>query len=91
MLTVDLYHQYAPFLVELRNKIVAGKSLFFSHNDGLGTEFYAAFANYSASPLNIFCVFFNAKNMPVFIAFITAVRGGLASLFMMMFLSAHDN
>ena len=90
MLTVDLYHQYAPFLVELRNKIIEGKSLFYTHNDGLGTEFYAAFANYSASPLNIFCVFFNAKNMPVFIAFITAVRGGLASLCMMSFLSAHD-
>lgn len=90
MLTVDLYHQYAPFLVELRNKIVEGKSLFYTHHDGLGTEFYAAYANYSASPLNIFCVFFDAKTMPVFIAFITAVRGGLASLFMMLFLSAND-
>ena len=91
MLTVDLYHQYAPFLVQLRNKILSGDSLLYSWNDGLGQEYYAAYANYSASPLNIFCIFFNAKTMPVFIWMITCIRAGLASVFMLMFLSANDN
>ena len=36
MLTVDCYHQYAPFLVAFRNKLVSGDSLFYSWNDGLG-------------------------------------------------------
>lgn len=90
ILTVDCYHQYAPFLCELREKIITGKSLFYSWDCGLGNEFYAAFANYSASPLNLLCVFFTPKAIPVFIAFITAVRAGLASTFMSMFLSDED-
>ena len=91
MLTVDLYHQYCPFLVAFRNKVLSGESLFYTWNDGLGQEYYAAYANYAASPLNIFAVFFNAKTMPIFIQFITCLRAGLSSVFMVLFLSANDN
>lgn len=91
MLTVDLYHQYCPFLVAFRNKVLSGESLFYTWNDGLGQEYYAAYANYAASPLNIFALFFDAKTMPVFIAFITCIRAGLSSVFMVLFLSANDN
>ena len=91
MLTVDLYHQYCPFLVAFRDKLLSGQSLFYSWNDGLGQEYYAAYANYAASPLNIFCVFFTAKTMPVFVEFITCFRAGLSSVFMLMFLSSNDN
>ena len=91
MLTVDCYHQYAPFLVAFRNKLVSGDSLFYSWNDGLGQEFYASYANYAASPLNVLAVFATAKTVPVFIGLITCIRAGLTSLFMTMFLSANDN
>ncbi|MBR6879854.1 MAG: YfhO family protein [Clostridiales bacterium] len=91
ILTVDLYHQYCPFLYELKQKILDGGSLFYSWNCGLGNEYYAAFANYSASPLNIFVLLFSYKAIPVFIAFITAVRAGLASLFMSFLLSDTDD
>lgn len=91
MLTVDLYHQYCPFLVAFRNKVLSGESLFYTWNDGLGQEYYAAYANYAASPLNIFAIFFNAKTMPIFIEFITCLRAGLSSVFMVLFLSANDN
>ena len=91
ILTVDLYHQYCPFLITFRNKVLSGESLFYSWNDGLGQEYLAAFANYSASPLNIFSLFFTAKTMPIFIMFVTCFRAGLASIFMLMFLSANDN
>jgi len=91
MLTVDCYHQYAPFLVAFRDKLLSGDSLFYSWNDGLGQEYYASYANYTASPLNLFAVFATAKTIPVFIAIITCVRAGLASVFMTMFLSANDN
>jgi len=91
ILTVDLYHQYCPFLVAFRDKVLSGESLFYSWNDGLGQEYYASYANYAASPLNIFSLFFTAKTMPVFIAFITCIRAGLASIFMLFFLSANDN
>ena len=91
ILTVDLYHQYCPFLVAFRDKVLSGESLFYSWNDGLGQEYYAAYANYAASPLNIFSLFFTAKTMPVFIEFVTCFRAGLASLFMLLFLSTNDN
>ena len=91
MLTVDLYHQYCPFLVAFRDKVLSGESLFYSWNDGLGQEYLASYANYAASPLNIFALFFTAKTMPVFIEFITCIRAGLASMFMLFFLSANDN
>ncbi len=58
ILTVDLYHQYCPFLVAFRDKVLSGGSLFYSWNDGLGQEYFAAYANYAASPLNIFALFF---------------------------------
>lgn len=90
MLTVDSYHQYAPFLIEFRNKALEGRSLFYTWNNGLGMEYYAVYANYCSSPLNIFSLFFTAKTMPIFIAFITAVRAGLASLFMSWFLTGED-
>ena len=91
MLTVDLYHQYAPFVVTFRNKVLSGQSLLYSWNDGLGQEFYAAYANYAASPLNIFALFFTAKTIPVFIGIVTCLRAGLSGLFMMLFLSENDN
>ncbi|MCR5592298.1 MAG: YfhO family protein [Saccharofermentans sp.] len=90
MLTVDLYHQYMPFIYELRAKILEGRSIFYSWNSGLGNEFYAVYANYCASPLNIFALLFPYKTLPVFVALITAVRAGLASLFMSKFLSYID-
>jgi len=90
MLTVDLYHQYAPFLVAFRNKVLSGDSLLYSWCDGCGNEYFAAFANYSASPLNIFSLLFTPKTMPVFIGLVTSIRAGLASLFMTLFLKEND-
>ncbi len=57
-LTIDLYHQYAPFLVELRDKLLTGQSLLYSWDGGLGNNFYALFAYYLSSPLNALLVFF---------------------------------
>lgn len=90
VLTVDCYHQYAPFLVELRNKILSGESLFFSWNVGLGTNFWAVFANYSASPLNILVVFFPPKYVGDCVALLAVLRVGLTGLFMSMLLKEFD-
>lgn len=90
VLTVDLYHQYMPFIYEFRAKILGGRSLFYSWNSGLGNEYYAAFANYAASPLNLLCLLFPYKALPVFVAFVTALRAGLASMFMCIFLASQD-
>ena len=90
ILTVDLYHQYAPFLTEFRNKILSGESLFYSWNIGLGTNFWALYANYAASPLNIIALFFPAKYISDGIALLVCIRVGLAGLFMSMLLKDLD-
>ena len=90
ILTVDCYHQYAPFLVETRNKILTGESLFFSWNVGMGTNFWAVFANYSASPLNILAIFFPPKYIGDCIAFLAILRCGLTGLFMSYLLKELD-
>ncbi len=91
ILTVDCYHQYAPFLVETRNKILSGESLFFSWNVGLGTNFWAVFANYCSSPLNILAVFFPPKYIGDCIALLAILRCGLTGLFMSYLLSELDH
>ena len=90
VLTVDLYHQYMPFIYELKSKILEGRSFFYSWNCGLGNEYYAVFANYCASPLNLLALLFPYKTLPVFVAVVVALRAGLASLFMSIFLSHID-
>ena len=53
-LRTDLYHQYAPFFQELKDKLANGESLFYTWDIGLGTNFMAIFAYYLSSPLNWF-------------------------------------
>lgn len=58
LLHVDMYHQYCPFFTEFLRKLREGKSLMYSWNIGLGSDFVSVFAYYLASPLNwllIFC------------------------------------
>ena len=90
ILTVDCYHQYAPFLFELRNKILHGESLFFSWNVGCGTNFWAVLANYSASPLNLLALFFPAKYIGDCVALLAILRCGLTGLFMSYLLKELD-
>ena len=88
--SVDAYHQYGPFAALVRSKILAGESLFFSWEVGLGTDFWAAFANYAASPLNILLLFFPQKYSPDILALITCIRAGLAGLFFSFLLMDTD-
>lgn len=81
LLTTDLYHQYAPFLAELRNKLLHGESLFYSWNGGLGSNFYATLSYYLASPLNLLLLVFPAGWLTEAILTITLVKIGLAAAF----------
>jgi uncharacterized membrane protein YfhO len=91
ILTVDLYHQYAPFVAELRDKILSGDSLFYSWNVGLGTNFFAIFANYAASPLNLLILLFPQRFLSDGIMFLVCLRAGLTGLFFAMMLRDMDN
>ncbi|NLA70953.1 MAG: YfhO family protein, partial [Clostridiaceae bacterium] len=80
MLTVDLYHQYAPFFALFRDKLLSGGSLFYSMAGGLGTNFYALFAYYLASPLNLLLLIFPPAYLTEAIMLITLIKIGLAGL-----------
>lgn len=78
ILTIDLYHQYAPFLSELRYILANGKSIFYSPNIGLGINFWAAYANVLASPFNLLVLLLPEKNIYDVIAFTVCLKAGLS-------------
>ena len=78
ILTIDLYHQYAPFVVELREKLTSFSSLFYTWNGGLGTNFWSLFAYYLASPLNILIVLFPPAYLTEAILLLVLVKIGLS-------------
>lgn len=49
---MDFYHQYAPFVKEFCRRIWEGESLLYAWELGLGTNYWAHFAYYLASPIN---------------------------------------
>ncbi|MBP8989145.1 MAG: YfhO family protein [Clostridia bacterium] len=86
ILTIDLYHQYAPFMAELQHKLKTGGSLFYSWSGGLGTNFYALFAYYLASPLNILVVLFPPSYLTEAILLLVVLKIGLAGACFFLFL-----
>lgn len=90
ILTIDLYHQYAPFLSELRYRITEGKSIFYSPNIGLGINFWAAYANLLASPFNLLILLLPEKNIYDVIAFTVCLRAGLSGFSMALLLRNMD-
>lgn len=75
-LTIDLYHQYAPFLVELRDKMLGGEGLFYSWDGGLGNNFYALFAYYLSSPLNFLLLIFPPSWITEAVTVLTLLKVG---------------
>ncbi len=86
ILTIDLYHQYAPFLGELQSKLSNGGSLLYSWAGGLGTNFWALSAYYLASPLNILLLLFPASYLTEAILLLTIIKVGLSGAFFFLFL-----
>ncbi len=78
VLTIDAYHQYGPFLAELRARFQSFSSLFYSWSGGLGTNFYALLAYYVASPLNLILVLFPAAHVTEGILILILIKVGLA-------------
>lgn len=88
ILRVDLYHQYAPFHEELRNKILTGDSLFYSFEGGLGKNFLAQMAYYTFSPFSFFILFFPSNYLPEAILFFVFFKIVFCTLFFAIFLKS---
>ena len=74
ILRVDLFHQYAPFLEEMRSRILTGKSLIYSWESGLGKDFISQMAYYTTSPLNIFIFLFPQKMISEAVAIFIVIK-----------------
>ena len=79
ILASDAFHQYAPFLAELCDKIKNGESLLYSLSNGLGSSFIANFFNYMSSPLNFIILLFGKENIQASIAIIIAIKTSLSA------------
>ncbi|MBQ7088019.1 MAG: YfhO family protein [Clostridia bacterium] len=81
ILMVDLHHQYAPLLSELRHMLLKGGDLSYNFHIGMGSSFIPAFAYYLASPLNLLLVLFPEQSLTEAILLITLVKFTLTAAF----------
>ncbi len=79
---VDLHHQYAPMLSQLRDMLLHGGSPLYSFEVGTGTSFIPLFGYYLASPLNLLLVLFPQAYLAEGILVITLVKMTLTGALM---------
>ena len=85
-LRTDMYHQYAPFFSELREKLQTGGSLLYSWDVGLGVNFAALYAYYLASPLNWLVVLCPENYVIEFMMLMVVAKLGLSGVTMTWYL-----
>ena len=88
MMVIDNFHQYSPFLSEFKDILKDGGSLLYSWNSGMGTNYWARYGYYLASPLNFLFRFFPQESLPEFIVLLTLIRTGAAGLCFYLYLKA---
>ena len=88
-LHIDMYHQYFPFLVEFYHKLRGGESLFYSWNTGIGSNFYALYVYYLASPFNWLCVLFPEGLLMEFLTYLMVVKIGLCGVSFTYYIRKH--
>ncbi len=82
----DLYHQYLPFLYELKRKLTSPSEFGYSFDLGLGSSFYALYVYYLSDPLDLLCIFIPEDHLLGFLTVITYLKIALSSSFMCMYL-----
>lgn len=91
ILHIDMYHQYCPFFMEFQEKLTEGGSLLFSWDLGLGTDFFATYIYYLASPLNWLLIFCPKGLVIEFMTLTIWVKIALAGLFFFWLLKEKFN
>ena len=86
ILVWDGQKQYYPFFKAFREKLMAGGSLQYARDVGMGTGYASLFAYYLASPLNWLCVLVPSSALLEFFALLTVVKIACAGGFFAIFL-----
>ena len=85
-LRTDMYHQYAPFFSEFREKLQTGGSLLYTWDIGLGVNFASLYAYYLASPLNWLVVLCPKEYVIEFMMGMVVLKLGLSGVSMTWYL-----
>lgn len=80
LLIIDLFHQYAPFISDLQDKLRSLSNLLYTWAGGLGTNYLPLYAYYLASPLNLIMVLFPKQCLTEAVLILTLLKVGLAGL-----------
>jgi uncharacterized membrane protein YfhO len=88
LLIADLYHQYAPFISDLQDKLRSSSSLLYSWSGGLGVNYLPLFAYYLASPLNLITILFPADYLTEAVLMLTLIKVGLTGACFAFYLKA---
>ncbi len=86
VMRMDLYHQYAPLMSELYERLTEGKSLLYSWYTGLGGGFLGNFSNYLGSPFNAIILLFGQENITEAISCLILLKVAFASTFFAYYL-----
>lgn len=89
ILEMDMYHQYCPFFLEFRDKLVNGGSLLYSWDLGLGSDFVSLYAYYLASPLNWLIILCPEGFVVEFMTLLILVKIAACGLTFFIFLTEH--
>ena len=86
LLVIDFYHQYAPMLGELYDRIYNHASLIYSFNTGMGLPFYRNYFNYLSSPINVLILLFKHKDLITSYSFIIGIKAIISSFTISLYL-----
>ena len=86
IMKVDLYHQYGPFHEEFRERVLNGRSLFYSWETGIGKNFVAQMAYYTASPISLLIFLFPQNLMQDAMALFILIKIAFSAAFCCIYL-----
>ena len=86
ILSSDGWHQYYPFLLSLREKLLNGGSMEYINDIGGGVNFLSLYAYYTASPLYLLSVLWPKAYMVEFFTLMTVLKISFAGLFFALYL-----
>ncbi len=79
LMIVDMHHQYAPLLSQLREMVLHGGSPLYTFETGIGANFISLFAYYLASPFNLLLALFPEGMLTEGILIITLLKNAIAA------------
>ena len=88
---VDSVHQYLPFFAEFRDKLLHERSLFYTWNVALGSNFMGLSSYYLNSPFNFIFLLFPKRLIPGVASGIMLLKLALSAAFMAVLLTRHRN